>query len=308
MGGHIKVSVIMLTYNHEKYIRQALDSVLSQRTTFPYEVLVGDDASADRTASAISAFQQDGRLHVYTRQSNMGGSANLAALLRCAKGEYIASCEGDDYWTDPQKLQKQIDFLEKYPEYIGCTHEITLVDKNGVPHQKQSLPWIRNKPVFVLSDFRGIYLPGHPVSMVYRNIFADDPSAVNLVQSVHRHIADRTIAMLLASKGKIARLEDDMACYRQVLEKGGGNLTASAFVSDPYGKLTDLKITNRLEAYLRKEKGLHIHFNGFRARLLLRTFAKAICFGSADSLDCCRKMLREWRAFRQEMKEKEDRS
>ena len=306
MRENIRVSVIVLTYNHERYIRRALDSVLSQRTAFPYEVLVGDDGSTDQTARILREYQQDGRgvLRLFLRKDNVGGTANLAGLLRCAEGKYIASCEGDDYWTDPGKLQKQVDFLESHTEYVGCTHPITLVDQNGVPCRKQSLWWIKDKAVFRLSDFQGIYLPGHPVSMVYRNIFAGDLSAVDLIARVHPQIGDRTIAMLLSLWGDIARLEDTMACYRQMLSGDSGSLTAREFASNPLGKLTDMQITNRLEAYLRKERHLSVHFNSFRCRLVLRTLAKAVLCASPAAFACLGNMVNEWRIFQKEMKQR----
>ncbi len=306
MKGEIKVSVIMLTYNHEKYIRQALESVLAQKTDFSYEILIGDDASADGTLGIVQEFKRhfSCAIHIFIRSYNMGATANLALLLKQARGQYIASCEGDDYWTDPQKLQKQVDFLESHSEYIGCTHDITLVNQDGISSSKQSLAWVKDKPVFRFSDFKGIYLPGHPVSMVYRNIYAADPAVIDLIETTHPQIADRTIAMLLALNGDIVRLNEDMACYRQAVGEGNSNLTAREFTSNIYGKLTDMEITNRLETYLRDEKQLPVSFNRFRRRLLVRTLAKAICFGSADSFDCFGKMLKEWHRFRKNRKRK----
>ncbi len=301
------VSIIMLTYNHEKYIRQALTSVLSQNTSFSYEVLIGNDSSTDRTAQIIEEFMypRDKRIRVYTHECNMGGSANLAVLLKQARGKYIASCEGDDYWTDPRKLQKQVNFLECHAEYIGCTHKVTLVDKDGTPYQKQSLSWVKNTRIYTLSDFKGIYLPGHPVSMVYRNIFLNNPSVIELIEKVHRNIADRTIAVLLSSRGTIVRLDDNMACYRQVLEKDSSSLTSIEFAFDSYGKLTDMKIANQLESYL-QAGGCCIRFDGFRLRLVVKTFLKAILFRSSDSMDCCKKLLQEWRKFLRNRKNKGD--
>lgn len=293
----IKVSVLVLAYNHEKYIKQAVDSVLNQKTNFDYEIIVGDDASTDSTPIILGEYERAyGRLHIICRKQNIGGSANFVDLLKRAKGEYIASCEGDDYWTDSRKLQKQIDFLDNNLDYIGCTHYISSVDENGVICQKQKLSWVKDKPVYSFKDFKGIYLPGHPVSLVYRNIFSENNRAREFIMSVHRNIADRTTAMILSANGNIARLNDNMACYRRAAENNE-NLTSKEFVSNPYGKLTDMRITNKLERYARTELGLHADFNSFRIKILFRTLAKAILYMSKESFKCFVLMKREWKNY-----------
>lgn len=296
----VKVSVIILTFNHEKFINQALDGVLSQKTDFRFEVLVGNDASTDGTDRILCQYQLNypNELKVFTHRHNIGGTKNLATLLRQTRGTYIASCEGDDYWTDPLKLQKQVDFLEAHSEYIGCTHGVHLVNQDGSLCNNQTLRWIKDKPIFRFQDFKGIYLPGHPVSMVYRNIFAENPLMIEFITKVHYHIADRTIAMLLSMNGDIVRLNDCMACYRQSFQCEGCNLTSQIFASNPYGKLTDMEITNRLEEYIRDNGIFVAKFDIFRLKLLLRALAKAVICRSYDEWDCFHKMLKEWSRFR----------
>lgn len=119
------VSVRCITYNHAKYIGQALDGFLMQKTTFPFEIIVHDDASTDGTEQIIRAYaEQFPRLikpiyeeeNLYSKQ----GGAITKIVNAQIKGKYIAACEGDDYWIDPYKLQKQVDFLERNPEYEMC--------------------------------------------------------------------------------------------------------------------------------------------------------------------------------------------
>ena len=129
----IMASVIVLTYNQQAYIGQALDSILMQKTRFPYEILVGDDASIDKTGSIVRSYAQayPQIIRPFIRERNLGVTRNLYELLKHTRGKYIASCEGDDFWTDPEKLELQIDFLENHSEYSGCTHNARVIDENG---------------------------------------------------------------------------------------------------------------------------------------------------------------------------------
>jgi glycosyltransferase involved in cell wall biosynthesis len=137
---NVKVSVCVVTYNHSNYIKQCLDSILNQKTDFSYEILLGDDASTDGTREICTEYAtkhpQRIRLFLHCRENNIKidgrstGRFNFLYNLYSARGKYIAMCEGDDYWTDSLKLQKQVDFLEKNTMYSFCsTNYHTL--KNG---------------------------------------------------------------------------------------------------------------------------------------------------------------------------------
>ena len=123
---NVLVSVSCVTYNHSKYIRQCLDSFLMQKTNFAFEVLIHDDASNDGTAEIIREYESkypDKIKPIYQteNQYSKGISPTFKFNIPRAKGKYIAMCEGDDYWSDPLKLQKQVDFLENNPDY-GLVH------------------------------------------------------------------------------------------------------------------------------------------------------------------------------------------
>ena len=119
------VSIFTLAYNHAPYIRQCLEGFLMQRTTFSFECLIHDDASTDETADIIREYESrypDIIKPIYQteNQYSKGGGITRKFLIPRAQGKYIAICEGDDYWTDPLKLQKQVDFLETHPDYTIC--------------------------------------------------------------------------------------------------------------------------------------------------------------------------------------------
>lgn len=122
-----------MAFNQEKYIRDALEGFVNQKTNFEYEVLVHDDASTDATASIIAEYAQK-YPHIIKpilqkeNQYSKGVVVIDTLLIPMAKGEYYAMCEGDDYWTDEYKLQKQVDFLDQHPEYSACVHNSVMLE------------------------------------------------------------------------------------------------------------------------------------------------------------------------------------
>lgn len=125
----VLVSVIMITYNHSKYIRQAINGVTMQKTNFKFELIVGDDLSTDGTQDIIRELAQKKPdiIKPILRDKNMGAVLNFNDLLSRSKGKYIAICDGDDFWTSEYKLQKQVDFLESNTEYMICCHPVLQV-------------------------------------------------------------------------------------------------------------------------------------------------------------------------------------
>lgn len=126
MANEIMVSIECTSYNHEAYIAEALDSMLMQKTDFAYEILIHDDASTDRTAEIIRSYERQypdivKPIYQTENQTSKGVLVELFNHER-AKGKYMAVCEGDDYWTDPHKLQKQVDYMEAHPQCSMCVH------------------------------------------------------------------------------------------------------------------------------------------------------------------------------------------
>jgi glycosyltransferase involved in cell wall biosynthesis len=117
------VSVLILTYNHKKFINQAIQSVLTQSTNFPFEILIGDDCSTDGTCEIVNSYLEKypDLIKAIRTDENIGALLNEKQLVKAARGKYISFLEGDDFWTQPLKLQKQVDFLENNEEY-GMVH------------------------------------------------------------------------------------------------------------------------------------------------------------------------------------------
>ena len=130
------VSISCITFNHEPFIRDCLDSFLTQETDFPVEVLIHDDASTDQTPSVIREYEARyphiiKPIYQVQNQYSQGKKPNLDFNFPRAKGKYIATCEGDDYWTDPSKLQLQVDFLDNNPDFVMCFHDAKATDRTG---------------------------------------------------------------------------------------------------------------------------------------------------------------------------------
>lgn len=125
----MKVSVIIPCYNFENYIRQCIDSVLSQITNFEFEVIVGDDLSSDNSALILNEYK--GRISYYVNGKNLGLAKNTRKLVEMSSGQYITYIDGDDFYIDPYKLQKQVDFLDSNPDYVMHSTGYTYSDKDG---------------------------------------------------------------------------------------------------------------------------------------------------------------------------------
>lgn len=211
-----KVSVCMIAYKHEAYIRQAIESVLSQDVDFPIELVIGDDCSPDGTAAICEEFaRRDARVRLLSRERNLGVMPNFTRTLMACTGEYIAVCEGDDYWTDPQKLRKQVQFLDAHPDYAGTTHQsMVITDNAAVRTFKDSVP----------STLTTIDLTGgrlfHTASVMFRQpvlkLFSESPLVLS---------CDRLLNFCISFLGKVHYSQECMCAYR--LHGGGMSSNAS---------------------------------------------------------------------------------
>ncbi len=128
----VTVSVCMTVFNNERFIGKALDSILMQESTFPFEIVVCDDGSSDNTVEILKKYESKfpDIVKVLINETNMGIMRSLKRVFQMSKGKYIAMLDSDDHWQDPYKLQKQFDFLENNQEYVLSHHNVNLVDEN----------------------------------------------------------------------------------------------------------------------------------------------------------------------------------
>ncbi len=128
-----KISVAMITYNHERFIEQAVCSVMMQEADFDYELVIGEDCSTDSTREIVLRLKEEfpDRIKLILHPQNVGIAPNFVATYNACHGEYIALLEGDDYWTHPKKLQIQVDHMDLHTEWRVCTHSVYMVDSSG---------------------------------------------------------------------------------------------------------------------------------------------------------------------------------
>ncbi len=160
-----KVSVWMITFNHERFVAQAIESVLMQKTEFPVELVIGEDCSTDGTRAICEHYAREypGRVRLLPSERNLGMQANARRTLEACSGKYIAMCEGDDYWTDPQKLQKQVDILANDSSLAFCFHNVEVIrEGDSLAGGKSFFPAAGRKAMFArppdrvaLSDILG---------------------------------------------------------------------------------------------------------------------------------------------------------
>lgn len=276
------VSVILIAYNQRRYIHQAIESVLAQETSFSYELLIGDDASDDGTSGIVAEYAQayPDRVRAFIRPENLGAARNAVLLLQQARGEFIASLEGDDYWIDPQKLEKQAAFLRESPDFIGCTSRIRCVDENGRAIRGKP-EWIRQKRVFTLADFDGVHLPGQASSLMRRNIFRQPGHDYSVLTEADTMISDRTAMLIFLLQGDFYCFDQPMSVYRYAPALQGGNLTSR--LAGEASILRDIQITRAMERYAYEEFGRRIVFSRFRRELYAKARVRAV-FGRSDAM------------------------
>lgn len=247
----IAVSVVMLTYNHEKYVGKAIESVLAQKTEFRYELLIGDDCSSDKTRQVIEQYAEKYPevIRAVYHDHNVGCTKNLVHMYKLARGKYIAHCEGDDYWTSTSKLQLQYDCLEADPGASAVTHQFEIISEDD-KEINRSMSWIRFKKKFYARDFDGTVLPGQTSTLFQRNIFRDDNEKLKLFLE-NKHIGDRLSILLLIKEGYIIGLPQKMSAYRHRRKNGQDNITTKIYGSKFNGVIIDIQLFHAMCNYAR---------------------------------------------------------
>lgn len=214
-GEEIMVSVLCITYNHEKFISEAIRSFLMQKTNFKFEIIIGDDCSTDKTQSIIKFYSETypGRIKLIASPTNLGTHKNLINCVKQCRGRYIALCEGDDYWTNENKLQKQVDFLENNADFVICCHYHKVINVNN------KTLYVHPNPTPLIHTYADL-LAGKQeetktATVVYRNI----PETHQLFAApwFFECFAGDKMFKLWATQhtgGKIYVIPEVMSCYR----------------------------------------------------------------------------------------------
>ena len=258
---NIEVSVAVITYNMEGYLRQLLDSILMQKTAFKYEVVVDDDCSPDNSRQILLEYSNR-YPDIFTlslRDENVGGSKNMYGVLKQCRGKYIAILEGDDWWEADDKLQYQYDFMEKHPEYIGmyCNSWCELSRTESVQKVRRNI----TEPMeFTIKDFMNYHffdrLPNSTDTAFFRNIFRDaEEKEIDVFYKAHDMVWDQSLALILYGKGKVYVDPRIVSHHRTIVEKGGTNYQSKYAVEDH--KVSDAYMYAQHEEYMENVLGIN---------------------------------------------------
>lgn len=218
-----RVSVAIIAYRHERYIARALESALEQRAPFPIEIVVGDDASPDRTGEIIRriASTHAAQVRAIHHTANVGGARNLAAVLAACRGEFVALLEGDDYWIEPHKLARQVEWLDRHPDCPAVCHYGILVDQDDRKIGETPGPALRPERIDLPTALLGNPMP--TASLVYRRALM--PQLPAWAEGLF--MQDAPIAAELASLGALHVMPGFWSAYRM---HGGGMWTSAGQV------------------------------------------------------------------------------
>ena len=205
----MEVTVLVATYNHEKYIAQALDSVLMQETDFDYEIVILEDCSTDATREILLEYQKKhpGNIRLRLAAQNECSNKPFAEEFQASPSPYVAVLEGDDYWTSPKKLQKQVDFLKAHPECAVCFHNAIQVYEDGrvpIPHNPAN-----QKPFSGLEDLWQCCFIAGPTPMFRKDVLGTFPEWYYTMP-----VGDWPLYVLYAQHGQIGYIDELLAVYR----------------------------------------------------------------------------------------------
>lgn len=262
-----RVSVVVLTCNHELYIHETLEGIVTQQTNFPFEVIVHDDASSDRTPDIIKEYQKKyphliKPIFQTENQWFKGVNPISTYIFPHVSGEYIAFCEGDDYWTDPSKLQKQVDFMDHHPDYTFCSHDVHMKYEDGVNVKEvfYTKPAVGSFSFTFLDEFMNHFLATATL-LVRRKVAMDMPVTNNMIS------VEIYSMLYFLSRGNGYYMEDKMVvkrrnpggitmnlAYRENISFGQYRLwnEVLAFAPIPYKKLIRCKIAEYQRQFIKK--------------------------------------------------------
>ena len=204
------VTVILVTYQHERFLTQAIESVLAQRTRGAWELLISEDGSTDGTRAIVDRFaaQHPDRVRVFLSDRNLNSNEVTLRALRAARGRFVAFLDGDDFWTSNDKLQLQVEFLDRHAQCTMCFHNVTMFrDDNAatpVEFPGRSLPSV----IGLERLLEGNCVPGCS-AMIRREVLQDIPAWYE-----HAPFGDWPLYLLAAEQGAVGFLPQVMGAYR----------------------------------------------------------------------------------------------
>ncbi len=243
----MKLSVSMTAYNREKFIVQAIESVLMQEVNFDYEIVIGEDCSTDKTRDIILSYQEKypDKINLLLNKKNLGLNKNFVSIIQSCKGEYIALIDDDDYWTSPKKLQKQVDFLDANPECTVCFHDSRHFYEDGMG-EDYFIYLPSNKEVFTIEDLApGPFIPTSS-TMFRQGTFGKFP---DWFSEMNGH--DWPLHLLNAQYGNMGYINEIMSATRN---HQGGDWNGRSTIEQFKRAIHDCEILKKNIPFLGKNK------------------------------------------------------
>jgi len=249
------ISIAVIAYNHERFIGDTFRNIAMQQFSGTIEVVIGDDCSPDRTRELARAFaEQHPNVRLLFHERNLGMVGNWTATIDACTGRYIALCEGDDYWTDPLKLQRQFDLMEQHPEHSMCWHPVEVVEE-GV---QRAYPYAEGKEVADVHDIiRSHFIP--TCSLVFRNdLITSWPTWMKHIKAM-----DLMLESMLASNGTAVRIDSAMGTYRQhpagisKLNRNESDVLFSLFALKQFNMWSSMRFDNEIRQKMIRITSFH---------------------------------------------------
>ena len=262
---NLLVSVCMITYNHAKYIRTAIDSILLQESDFKIELVIGEDYSKDNTRAICREYtdKYPDVIRLLSSERNIGMIANFSRTLRECRGKYIAVCEGDDYWTDRNKLKKQVGFLEANPDYGLCYGDITVIDENNdLLSYDPSWKKLYKSGYIFCNLFIQNFVP--TLTTVFRKNLMDS-ALQNLDTSQGLKVFDYWFWLHISMFSKFKFINEKLAAYRDHIH---GITESSEFKTGTFLQMVSQIRVNIIEYYCNTSKSNRIN-PGIKSRIIL---------------------------------------
>jgi len=245
------ISIWMVTYNHAKFIKKALDSILTQDTSHSFKLIIGDDCSTDETQTILKEYKSKypSKIELILNNENIGPSDNAIKVYESCNGKYTAMCEGDDYWTDRKKLEKQIKYLEENPNAVGCFHNSICVDEHDHIVSERYFKLNHKKSYNQEAVIKELHSTYSTAALVFRtyalkrefDFFKQKPS-------------DFMLDCVLTNHGSLSYLEETMSAYRihsSGIWQGSTLLSNSKISLERYIRLYDhLEYRKKYNQYL----------------------------------------------------------
>ncbi len=263
------ISVLVITYNHENFIKDCLESILSQKVDASMEILIGDDASTDNTPQILLNYYKKypNIIKLILRRKNIGAAANIVDLLKKAKGDYIAFCEGDDFWISTDKLSMQLKFFQK-SSYVGVVHNVLLVDENKIKLLIQKLNWVRKRKIYSLSIYDPYKLPAHISSLMFKNLKKLNDLNLNMLLC-NKQTFDKMLYLIVLSQGNIGRLDETLSAYRVMRSNLSNSMVAKMNNLRQTNTFSEMLIYLTMEKWLKSQFGISKKFVSAKSRLIV---------------------------------------